>query len=395
MSTENVCPVCSSTDVSVFFEVSGVPAHVGLQWSSRDAARHCSKGDIKLAFCNACGFIANLAFEPARLEYMQAYENALHFSPHFQGYAQSVATRLIERYNLYNKDIIEIGCGKGDFLLLLCELGKNRGVGFDKSYSGEHTDSAVTEQITFIRDFYSERYASYQGDLICCRQVFEHIDNPTDFLTMLRRTIGNRLNTVVYFEVPNVLFILRDLSVWDIIYEHCSYFSLGSLARVFTLCGFDILDLAETYDGQYLDIEAKPRNGSSNSGHDSWDDLKEMADYVTVFADNYRTRLETWRCHLKRIEDAGQRVVIWGAGARGVSFLNMLKIEDQIKYVVDINPRKQGLYMAGTGQQIVSPESLRDHPPDVVIVMNPIYKTEIQQLMERLGLTAEFLCASG
>lgn len=74
-----------------------------------------------------------------------------------------------------------------------------------------------------------------------------------------------------------------------------------------------------------------------------------------------------------------------------MTFLNTLKTQDQIEYVVDINPRKRGRYVPGTGQQIVPPEFLRDYQPDVVIVMNPIYKSEIQQLIKSLGLTAKFL----
>jgi SAM-dependent methyltransferase len=393
MSLENVCPVCASTDVSVFFEIVDMPVHIGIQWSSQDAARRCPKGDIKLAFCHTCGFIANLAFAPARLAYSQAYDNSLHFSPFFHEYARSLATRLIERYNLHDKDVIEIGCGKGDFLVLLCELGNNRGVGFDPSYTGTCTDSEVAERITFIQDFYSDKYTKYKTDLICCRQMLEHIHDPTDFLHMLRRTIGDQPDTVVYFEVPNVSFILRDLSIWDIIYEHCSYFGAGSLARVFALCGFETCDLTEAYEGQFLGIEAMPGKGSTDLGLERWDNLKEVADAVAAFADHYRSRIKAWQSRLKRIEQTGRRAVVWGAGARGVSFLNMLGIQDQIEYVVDINPRKQGMYMAGTGHQIVSPEFLRDSKPDVVIVMNPIYTREIQQLVKRLDLTPQFECA--
>jgi SAM-dependent methyltransferase len=379
----------------MFFEVLDQPVHIGVQWSDQDAARRCPKGDIKLAFCHGCGFIWNLAFDPGCLEYTQAYDNSLHFSPFFQEYACLLATRLIERYNLYNKDVIEIGCGKGDFLVLLCEIGNNRGVGFDPSYEGERTDSEVAERITFIRDFYSERYAGHHGDLICCQYVFEHIHDPTGFLNMVRRTIGDRSDSVLYFEVPNVLLILRDLSIWDIIYEHCSYFSAGSLARVFTSCGFDICDLAETYEGQFLGIEARPGKGSTDLKPDRWDNLKEVADAVAAFAGNYRRRIGTWQSSLKQMEQAGQRAVAWGAGAKGIGFLNMLKIHDQIEYIVDINPHKHGKYIAGTGQQIVRPEFLRDYQPDVVIVMNPVYKEEIQQtVVEELGLTAEFMCIS-
>jgi hypothetical protein len=74
-----------------------------------------------------------------------------------------------------------------------------------------------------------------------------------------------------------------------------------------------------------------------------------------------------------------------------VTFLNTLKTKDHIDYVVDINPRKQGRYVAGTGQQIVTPDFLRDYQPDMVMVMNPIYKREIQQITKRLGLSTDFV----
>jgi hypothetical protein len=64
-----------------------------------------------------------------------------------------------------------------------------------------------------------------------------------------------------------------------------------------------------------------------------------------------------------------------------------------IEYAVDINPREQGNYIPGTGQQIVSPNFLKKHRPHVIIVMNPIYKHEIQQTIKKLGLTARLMNA--
>ena len=391
---DNICPVCASEALSVFFEVSDVPVHVGLQWPSQDAARDCPKGDIKLAFCTVCGYITNLSFKPALLEYAQSYENPLHYSPFFQSYARSLVERLIERHDLRDKNVIEIGSGKGEFLQLLCELGNNCGVGFDPSYERKRTRKQDTKRIKFIRDFYSERYAgSYQADLICCRFVFEHIPDPTGFLTMLRQAIGNKSDTVVYFEVPNALSILRDLSIWDIIYEHCSYFSSESLARIFTSCGFEICDLGECYGGQFVSIEALPRRGETDSGYELRGNLTQIGGYVTAFADKCRDKIRIWQSMLDEIQQAGRRAVAWGAGSKGVSFLNMLKGQDVVEHVVDINPHKQSKHIAGTGQQIVSPRFLQSYQPDVVIVMNPIYETEIQQIMHNLGLTAEILCA--
>ena len=71
----------------------------------------------------------------------------------------------------------------------------------------------------------------------------------------------------------------------------------------------------------------------------------------------------------------------------------MLHIRDQIEYVVDINLRKHGMYVAGTGQGIVAPEFLQDYHPDLVLVMNPIYRQEVQQRLESMGVKAAIVTA--
>jgi hypothetical protein len=192
--------------------------------------------------------------------------------------------------------------------------------------------------------------------------------------------------------VPNVLFTLRDLGIWDLIYEHCSYFTVSSLACLFASCGFDICSLTEAYEGQFLCVEALPREGLARPPASPEGELQWMTDLVVAFADKFRRRVESWRDNLEQLAQARQRVVIWGGGSKGVTFLNALETQDQIAYAVDINPRKQGMYVAGTGQRIVPPEFLRGYRPGVVIVMNPIYKSEIQQLTKGLGLAPEFVC---
>jgi SAM-dependent methyltransferase len=367
------------------------PVNVCIQWSTRDEALRCPKGNIELVFCRACGFIWNVLFDPTRLDYTQTYENSLFYSPLFQEYTNNIVWRLINRYKLQNKDIIDIGCGKGDFLFLLCKLGNNRGVGFDTSYEGNGDGNKVPDGVTIIQDFYSEKYAEYKGDLICSRFVLEHIEHPKAFLRMLRKTIGDSQHVIVFFEVPNTSLILRDLSVWDIIYEHCSYFTFSSLERVFTLSGFDVLDLYESYKGQFLGIEALPSDGQGRPGKRSEDNLQEIAKEVDSFVDNIHKQRESWQKNLEGLRITGKKMVLWGAGARGVSFLNMLRVENQVQYVVDINPQKHGKYIAGTGQQIVPPEFLRTYKPNILILTNAIYKNEIQKTVKSLGINSEFI----
>jgi 2-polyprenyl-3-methyl-5-hydroxy-6-metoxy-1,4-benzoquinol methylase len=391
--SEDVCPVCNSKELRVFFEISDVPVSCNTLWRSRDAARNCPKEAIKLAFCPVCSLIMNIDFEPSLLEYTQAYKNPLHFSPYFQDYAQSLAERLVEHYNLHNKDIIEIGCGDGYFLRLLCQLGNNRGVGFDPAYVEKTKHNALKNQVKFIQDYYSERYRDYQGDLIVCRQVLEHIYNPKGFLKMLRRTIGNRVETHVFFEVPKATQIFRRLFIWDMIYEHYSYFTSHSLAHAFATSGFSVSKLTEEFEGQYLCLHAQPSDQAAPySDYRYPGEVSRIASDTASFAASYQKKVETWRHKLEQMEDRGQVTVVWGAGSKGVSFLNALK-DLKIEYVVDINPQKQGMYIPGTGHQIVGPQFLREYQPDIIVVMNPIYRREIQQLTKKLGLTTKLIPA--
>jgi len=379
-----MCPVCQSGNVSPFLEISDLPVHIGLLLSSKKFAKQCPKGNINLGFCAFCGFITNLSFCPPLLKYNQGYENSLHFSPHFQDYARSLANELVERYDLFEKDIISIGCGDGYFLSLLCELGKNRGIGFDPGCKDIrcNRNKLLNKNITLINDYYSAKYTALKVDFISCRHVLEHMHNPTNFLSELRFILGDRVNTAVHFEVPNVRFILNSLSIWDIIYEHCSYFSLESLATAFTLCGLQICRLRETYDGQNLAIEALPNERRSATQQNNGGAPKDIAREIINFSDKYHQKLVFWEERLDSLENSGQKVVLWGAGAKGVSFLNMLKIKNQIKYVVDVNPRKQGKYIAGTGQQIVSPDFLIKYQPDIIIIANQIYQNEIRRIVK-------------
>lgn len=389
--TQN-CPVCQRTQNTSFFELNEMPVSIGVQWASAQEAVACRKGDLHLSFCQDCGFIWNYAFDPDRLEYSQRYDNSLDFSPVFQDYARGLAGRLIETYNVRSKDVVELGCGKGHFLTLLCELGANRGIGFDPSYEGARLESPATERITYITDFYGEKYTNHRGDLICCRHVLEHIPDPVGFLSMVRRTIGDRRSAVVYFEVPNVRFILEKFSIWDIIYEHCNYFSSESLGGIFRRCGFEVLRLEETYGSQFLSLEARLAVDTGGTASNlNGGNLSNLSAAAGRFSEEVAERSQSWSSRLARFQEDNKRAVIWGGGAKSVSFLNMLKIGEAIPFVVDINPHKQGRHLPGTGQRIVSPDFLREYQPNVVVLMNPIYRQEVENKLRELGLAAVVL----
>jgi SAM-dependent methyltransferase len=391
VEADRACPVCDVPGMRVFFRREDVPVDDMAFWSTREQAVECEKGSIELAYCLECECIANLGVLQDSVGYDTEYENSLHFSPSFQRYAKSLAADLVERYRLRNKTIVEIGCGKGEFLAMLCELGENRGIGFDPSYASGRGDCAAGRGIKYIQEFYSDSAASHPGDFICCRQVLEHISDAREFLAMVRRNSG-QTHAPVFFEVPNARYMLEQVGVWDIIYPHAFYFLARTLDRLFTSCGFNVLALREGFEGQYLLIEASPCSPSTRPSI-AFDECPSRASLVHRFEEAYRERVDELSRIFARLRGARQQAVVWGAGAKAVAFLNKFKLDAPVDYVIDVNPYKQGKFLPGTGQQVMAPEFLKELRPDCIVIMNPNYRDEIARQVAELGLSPDFLLA--
>jgi hypothetical protein len=111
-----------------------------------------------------------------------------------------------------------------------------------------------------------------------------------------------------------------------------------------------------------------------------------LRSYIQAFSDRYYKKVSEWQRKVEEFEDRKQKIVVWGAGSKGITFLNILGLKEQVKYIVDINPHKQEMYAPGTGQLIISPDKLNDIRPDFVISMNPLYLDEIRRMIIARGL---------
>lgn len=387
--TEPSIDSCFSTSPDgkeVVYTVRNVPANSVLLTQSKDEALTMPSGDIELSFCPETGFLTNQSFADDRVQYNEQYEATQGFSDTFTTFHRRLAEDLISRYDLRNKTVLEIGCGKGEFLTLLCALGNNEGIGFDPAYRPERNSQSAAEQVNFVQDFYSEKYAHVDTDFVCCKMTLEHIPDVANFVGTVRRAIPAERDTVVFFQVPETRRVLREVAFWDIYHEHCSYFSAGSLARLFRAQGFDVESLWTAYDDQYLMIEARAGTGSPDTPLTNEESPREMAENVAQFASSVSARIEEWRQLLRECHRQRSRVVLWGGGSKAVAFLSTLGVKEEVNAVIDINPNKQGTYLPGTGHEISSPEVLAADPPDVVIIMNPIYHEEIRSDLRTMGL---------
>ncbi len=377
------CGVCGSRRLEMIYEAEAVPVFVNVLWPDYDRAVACPKENIRLALCLECGFIFNTSFDPDLLEYGEGYENTLHYSPRFREYAEMLAGRLIERYRLHGKRIVEIGCGKGDFLLMLCGLGDNSGIGFDASYEERSDAGGEGMDIRFVRDNFGAEYAPLTADLVVSRQVLEHIPDPKSFLRLIRASFEER-NTPCFFEVPNALYTLKNRFIWDIIYEHYAYFAPASLSYLFSAAGFEARGISEEFGGQYLAAHVVPSEGVGAESPPPGE-IEPLIREAQSFKDEYRRMIDSWHARIDR-EIYGRRGVLWGAGSKGVTFANLLDLGGKIPYMVDISPKKEGSYIAGSGQKVVPPHFLAAYRPDLVIVMNAIYEKEIREIVRKMGI---------
>ena len=352
---------------------------------SRAEAVGIDRGDIDLAACGACAFVWNRDFDAARTDYSAGYEGTQAFSPAFSRFHRCLAERLIDRHGIRGRTVVEIGCGQGEFLSLLCNLGENRGVGYDPAHVRRDDAAVDLDRVAIVQDVFCEANAPADADFYCCKMTLEHVADLRGLLGAVRRAIGGRDEARVFLQVPDATRILSDVAFWDVYYEHCNYFDPGSLERLLRLSGFAVVDCDRTFGAQYLTMTARP-SADAAAPSDPPDDTA-----IDRFRRAFPKLAVAWRAWLAQAHGSGRRVAIWGGGSKAVAFLTTLGVSDEVAYAIDVNPHKHGTFLAGTGHEIVAPARVAEDRPDVVIVMNPVYRAEIAAALTSLGVRTRLL----
>ncbi len=385
------CPACHGTRTTGFLELGDAPAFCNVQWPTREAALATTQGPISLSACLDCGHVFNHAFDAARMAYAPGYENSQHASSVFRAYAERLVDRLVSTHGIRDRAVVDIGCGRGDLLALICERGGNRGFGFDPSYAGK---TEPGRPYTIQREYFGADHAArIKPALVSCRHVLEHVEDPVAFLRSLREALAaSGAKTVLYLEVPSGEELLSALGLWDYLYEHVGYFSARSLDAVLRAAGFEVLAMQRDFGGQFLCAEARVATGAAPVAPPA--DAQGTEEGVHAAARAMLERLHHWRAWAEGLPADG-RCSLWGAGSKGVMFLNLLGLQapGRIDRVVDQNPDKHGRYVSGTGQQIVGPEALRGSSIEQIVLMNGIYEAEVRARLDSLGLSPRLTVA--
>lgn len=317
-------------------------------------------------------FIENGEFDPSIAVYDDNYQNSQAHSPKFQEHMKSVLELLKTQLPAGSK-LVEVGCGKGDFLELAVADGHFHAYGYDATYEGN--SSRIEKRYLSGKD-------RIKADLVVLRHVLEHIQKPHDFLQLLRNVFDDAL---VYVEVPSMDWILANQAFFDITYEHVNYFSEIALSRLFD---DNVRDKGRLFEEQYQYVIAPLTAVSTEFGDIYQNDAWETLNFSSLFPD-LTSRIDAVATSL----GSASRLFIWGAATKGCMFLlhylNRGKPRTQIACAVDINPAKAGKLLPGSLIPICSPATFFTEVSnqDLLLICNPNYAAEIRQQLTQKGLS--------
>lgn len=383
MNADAMCPVCGSSDHDAVVSIPSVPVLVNAQVRP-DQGSVAVRGDMDLVVCHGCAHLFNRSFDPELLDYDATYENTLHYSSHFQQFARSLADRLVRDHGLIGVCVAELGSGPGHFLSMLCDAGVARGLGWDPSYDPGRLGAPEHPAVTVSTDQFPDD-GSVPVELAFSQHVLEHLGEPVRALAAMRSAVLDA-NGVVYTEVPNGQLMMEHGAIWDLIYEHRSYFVPLSLDLVCRRAGLRVTSMGAAFGDQFLWCEAIPGDSAADALPDP-SAVEQAVVAATVFGATAAERIERARDDLATWAAAGP-VALWGAGSKGVTYLNLVADVAEVAAVVDINPRKSGWGVPGTSFAISGPDVLIDVQPRTVVAANPIYVGEIAAALEHMGIDA-------
>lgn len=324
------------------------------------SSENSRKGSFVLKQNIITDLVKNEAFNEELIKYDEDYQNDVSHSTYFNAHLNEVYNLIKSKFTRGSK-LVEVGCGKGAFLKIVRNDDYFDYEGFDYIYDGN--DERIQKRYLNVNDEIS-------ADIVVLRHTLEHINNPYIFLNLLKKIFTS--NSMIFIEVPQFEWIIKNKVLFDFTYEHVNYFTKKALLSIFSSVELS----GDFFDGQYQFCIAKLENLSENYAQDNdkfynWIDY-ELEPFLKEFISNSR--------YLENYE----RIWVWGGATKGVLFINHLRdlnpnTFQKVVGLIDSNPKKQGLFAPNSKLQVIAPNSFYKlcKNDDAILIMNQNYMKEI------------------
>ncbi|HVC25882.1 MAG TPA: class I SAM-dependent methyltransferase [Acidimicrobiales bacterium] len=369
-----------------FLEVPAVVANSAVLPTDRATALGAARGRLSLARCGSCGLVRNIAFDPEVVTYSADYDASQWASPRFRQFAEQLARDLVRDHALSGRTVLEIGCGAGEFLAVMRAAGVGAATGVDPSYVPAR-GTVLPRGVRILATRYPPPGPLLTAEAVVCRQTLEHLEDPGAFVASLRARPPEGMR-VLYVDVPDATAVFAGDSTWDLVYQHVSYFEVRTLEALVASRGFRVEGSGRVFDGQFAFVAAVPEPDGGSAHAESAQGHEPAPDSGAGGTAELARRVDRARHLLLNMRASGRRVALWGAGSRGVTFLDLVDLEHVVTAVADVNPAKHGRFLPGSGHQVCAPDALVDLGVDVVLLTNPVYLDEVREMMGAAGLAA-------
>lgn len=341
---------------------------------------------LRALVCERCLLVQLEQYEaPSHIFSDYAYYSS--YSSSWLAHAERYVAEVIERFELGARShVVELASNDG----YLLQYFHARGIpvlGIEPAANVAKV--ALQKGIPTLVEFFGIETAQSltdgpKADLLLGNNVLAHVPDLNDFVGGMKVLLAS--GGAITMEFPHLARLI-ELNQWDTIYhEHFSYYSLGTVQRVFAAHGLRLFDVQElpTHGGSLRifgchEDDPRPRAGRVDAVLDAERaaGLDELATYLAygsrVVADK-RSIVSL----LLGLKEDGLRIAGYGAPAKGNTLLNYCGLRtDVLDYTCDLNPHKQGHFLPGTHIPIRDPEWLRADRPDVVLILPWNIKDEI------------------
>ena len=389
-TTRDTCRLCGSKDLVEVWSAGETPL-ANSYVTPEEVARHVPEAfaPLRVFSCRTCYLIQlRDVVNPDALfrQYLYVSSTSPSFVKHFEDYAN----HLRQRFHLTRTSlVIDVGSNDG-VLLRPLQQAEIRVLGIDpaENLAAEATAKGIFTLPEYFSPPVASRVLREHGPaaVIAANNVFAHTDGIDTFLEAVKTLLAP--DGVYVFEVQ----YLRDLvekNLFDIVYhEHVNYYHLTPLVSYMEKHGMEVFDVQRVpVHGGSIRVFVQRQGGTHPRsetvarmmGEEALTGLNDLSVYQT-FAMRIAENGKKLRALLQEIRASGKRVVGYGAPAKATTLMYAFGLTgNDLEYIVDDAPLKQGRLMPGTHVPIVSSEQLYADKPDYCLILAWNFADQIRE----------------